>query len=689
MKKILLPFIIFYYLMSQIVYANALAPASKLQEFDSSGAVCNGCYLYTYDTGTTTPRATKVSKSGASNTNPIILDSNGRANVWIDTTEYRFVLKESDDSTTVYTVDNVSAIPDTGTFSDLTVTGISVTDLDGVINIGNRYYVDATESDVCSRSSGYPTTLKTITDYIDNIGSSKKAILVLAHSTSSNNTAYTCSSNETLPYNIAIEYENGAVLTDDASNATFTHKGEIIATDTQQIFDWTNGTGVVDFSAGTNVEYASICWWGIPQDSSATATANSTAINECISSGHKNIFVPTGLWYFNSSIAFTPGSSQRINFYGTGYGSRIDLATSSNTDLISVDNDGDNFTIRNMRLVGGHAGQTSGDLLQIDQVHNMLVENIWFEDWKDYAINSSSNASNGVTINKCKFITAGSSTDYGVKLAGTQATITNNNFESINNNAITGSATIQSGVIVGNYFENNSGSELIGGFQGCLISGNYFNSNVDPIIDLTGNSSNNVITGNSVGQTTAISLVKFNGASVTDNIESNNFISGSVSSATWTNVNGNKTAGYEKIACSAKLSGNQTVATATTSILAVVTEEYDYTAIYTAADSTFDAPENGLYEVTVQVGFNNLADTVKGNVAVYKNDTGAVSTGTLVLQAQGYATAADDDPVFTATKTLLLVEDDTLRPQVFHTGGGNEDIEADASATFFQVRKVN
>ena len=85
-----------------------LAPYAIFQELDNNGAVLAGGKLYTYDAGTTTPKATYTTATGVTaNANPIILDASGRADVWLGNGAYKFVLKDSAD-TTIKTVDNIA-----------------------------------------------------------------------------------------------------------------------------------------------------------------------------------------------------------------------------------------------------------------------------------------------------------------------------------------------------------------------------------------------------------------------------------------------------------------------------------------------------------------------------------------------------------------------------------------------------
>jgi hypothetical protein len=121
----------------------SLSPPPKLQFFGTDGLPLVGGKLYTYAAGTTTPLATYVDHTGTTtNTNPVILDSNGQANVWLpETTSFKYILKTAAE-TTLYTVDYVSiplttnsfasppaigtGTPNSATFTTLNVTGAAI-----------------------------------------------------------------------------------------------------------------------------------------------------------------------------------------------------------------------------------------------------------------------------------------------------------------------------------------------------------------------------------------------------------------------------------------------------------------------------------------------------------------------------------------------------------------------------------
>jgi hypothetical protein len=86
-----------------------ISPVPFLVFFDANGTPLAGGKLYTYAAGTTTPLATYTTNAGTvANANPVIMDSAGRASVWLGVGSYKFVLKNSTD-VLVYTTDNIIA----------------------------------------------------------------------------------------------------------------------------------------------------------------------------------------------------------------------------------------------------------------------------------------------------------------------------------------------------------------------------------------------------------------------------------------------------------------------------------------------------------------------------------------------------------------------------------------------------
>jgi len=94
---------------------STLSPPPVARFEDNNGQPCVGCLLYTYSAGTTTKLSTYTDTTdGTPNTNPIILNSRGEANVWLPYgVAYKFVLSPSTDTdpptNPIWTVDQIVA----------------------------------------------------------------------------------------------------------------------------------------------------------------------------------------------------------------------------------------------------------------------------------------------------------------------------------------------------------------------------------------------------------------------------------------------------------------------------------------------------------------------------------------------------------------------------------------------------
>jgi hypothetical protein len=88
----------------------SLSPPPKLQFFDANGVPLVGGKLYSYAAGTTTPLATYTSAAETTfNTNPIILNSRGEAEVWLGSPLYKLKLTSATD-VEIWTVDNIASL---------------------------------------------------------------------------------------------------------------------------------------------------------------------------------------------------------------------------------------------------------------------------------------------------------------------------------------------------------------------------------------------------------------------------------------------------------------------------------------------------------------------------------------------------------------------------------------------------
>ena len=79
------------------------------QYFDNSGHACAGCKLASFAAGTSTPLATYSDPSGVfPNSNPVILDSAGRARIYLTGAAYKLVLSTAA-GTQIWSVDQVAS----------------------------------------------------------------------------------------------------------------------------------------------------------------------------------------------------------------------------------------------------------------------------------------------------------------------------------------------------------------------------------------------------------------------------------------------------------------------------------------------------------------------------------------------------------------------------------------------------
>lgn len=86
-----------------------ITPIPKTQFIGADGAPLVGGKVYTYQAGTTSPQVTYTDSTGSdANTNPIILDSRGEANIWLGEATYKFKLTDAND-VEIWTVDYISA----------------------------------------------------------------------------------------------------------------------------------------------------------------------------------------------------------------------------------------------------------------------------------------------------------------------------------------------------------------------------------------------------------------------------------------------------------------------------------------------------------------------------------------------------------------------------------------------------
>src|SRR3990167_7255978 len=155
-------------------------PNPKVQFFDDNGAPLSGGKLYSYESGTSTPKTTYSEATGTTeNANPVVLDSRGEASIYLSGA-YKLILKDSDD-VQIWSMDNISLMPYTTVEQsewidqNLTLTYSSATvftvpgDETATFLVGRRVKAIVSAGTVYGviKTSAY-TTLTTVTLFMDS-----------------------------------------------------------------------------------------------------------------------------------------------------------------------------------------------------------------------------------------------------------------------------------------------------------------------------------------------------------------------------------------------------------------------------------------------------------------------------------------------------------------------------------------
>ena len=277
--------------------STGLSPAPKFTAIDSNGDPWVGAQLFTYETGTVTPKTTWTDATKVTpNTNPVVLDSYGQADVWLDSSGGAYRLKLLDpDGPTVWTVDGVHDAASSFTagmgimtnpiktdkfvVKDVTAGTMKSLDLEDLL--GNVYYPNPSAAD--QGATGNSDTIKYA---VDTIGSDQ-ATIVLRHNSGAATTTYTLATDETIPPNITLKFEHGAVIDGVAGGGVETLA--INGPFDPGLYQVLGSNLSVSFGSGSVVGVLPE-WWGAKADNlDASATLNGTALtaaSSACSSGH-------------------------------------------------------------------------------------------------------------------------------------------------------------------------------------------------------------------------------------------------------------------------------------------------------------------------------------------------------------------------------------------------------------------
>ena len=301
-----------------------LSPTPKQQIFGSDGAPLVGGKIYTYLAGTSTPVATYTDfGAGTANTNPIILDSLGQANIWLlSSTSYKFIVKTATE-VLLYTVDNISTpldisalaspppigntTPNTGAFTTLSASG-AVT----LSGLGAMKLNAGTTAERPTPSNGmirYNTTTAAMEGYINSAWTSLvSGTAVTSVATGTGLTGGPITSTGTIAIDSTVVTLTGTqTLTNKTLGSGLVAGASLI----------TSGTAVASTS-GTSIDFTSIPSWvkRITVMFNGVSTNGTTSISVQLGTGVGPTFVATG---YNSPLMTTGASTMNTQLGTIGF----------------------------------------------------------------------------------------------------------------------------------------------------------------------------------------------------------------------------------------------------------------------------------------------------------------------------------------------------------------------------------
>lgn len=276
-----------------------VSPVPQLQFLDNNGKPLQGC-VATYAAGTTTPLTTAKDASGTPNTNPVILNSSGRADIWIGATVYKFVVKQKtsgacslSSGTVLYTVDNIS---DEGLLLRGQLTGANGANTIGYQPAGGNNITIGNVLNMTIPDVGYTT----FTSACTAASAAAKTLVVSRHWTAL--TTQTCAA--------ALDFLASGQL-QPAAGATVTLTGTVTAPAEQNIFDISTGGSILFGQNAVAEDW--VTWFGADATGAAeSAPQIQAAIDAC--------YTWTGSLYAHYCVTRMPLGNFRISTTIRGYG---------------------------------------------------------------------------------------------------------------------------------------------------------------------------------------------------------------------------------------------------------------------------------------------------------------------------------------------------------------------------------
>jgi hypothetical protein len=348
-----------------------------LSQVRTSTTALVGGKVYFYNPGTLSMTGVNIWLDAAGSSpasNPVTLDANATAQVYASG-QYRVVIKDAD--------------------------GVTRFDRDDMTfyNYGSVYYPNP---DCADQGIDVVGSAKS---YLTAIGTDRNATLCFKHSADTDTTVYTVGTDLTIPSNVTVTVECGAILTVSSAKA-LTINGKFDA-GLYKVFSHNNYDGVIFGLNSVKAAYPQ--WWGakgdgatddlIPLASAVRSVENGTTVTGSVS-------LPAGNYLTSDEIPVV----LPITIEGENASSTIITTNSTTANLISVlipvadaDNKVKAFTLRDVGLyssvtkVSGYALVLAGSTYWL---HSPLAERVHFKGFLN-SLHIKSAA--GTQIDKCIF----------------------------------------------------------------------------------------------------------------------------------------------------------------------------------------------------------------------------------------------------------------------------------------------